>query len=83
MSRKLKGAFQSSQDPEQISNRVKGILLSVSSIVIFLVAKLFGINLTIQNYTDLVTLLGALSGAVWAVYGAVLALVTKFATIKE
>lgn len=79
----LQGWAASSASPTEVSNRVKGVVLAGSSIIILLASKLFGLELTAQNVVELATQLGALSGAIWAVWGAGVALVRWFAEVKE
>jgi hypothetical protein len=72
------GAFTSSQNPQEISNRVKGIVLSLSAIIIFVAGNVFNINLQPNDVTDIATQLGGVVGAVWTIYGAILALIARF-----
>lgn len=78
MNRKF-GALTSSQNPEELANRVKGIILGLSGLVIFLGSQFFGIELKPEDVMELATQLSVIAGAVWAIYGAGLALVAKFA----
>ncbi len=78
MNRKY-GALTSSQNPEQISNRVKGIVLSLSAIIIFVAGNVFGIELQPNDVTDIATQLGGVIGAMWTIYGAIMALIARFA----
>lgn len=55
----------------------------LSSAVIFLAAKFFGLQIAVSDMTELATVLGALSGAMWAVYGAVLHLIAIFYRVKN
>lgn len=72
------GAFTSSQNPTEISNRVKGIVLGLSSIIIFLASHFFGITLQASDVVSLATQLSAVAGAVWTIYGFVLSVITYF-----
>ena len=76
-------ALTSSQNPEQIANKVKGAILLASSVVIFLAAKLFGITLSANDVTALTTEVGAVAGAVWVIYGSILHLVAALAERKN
>lgn len=78
MEHKKFGALTSSQDPNEIANKVKGVILMSSSIIIFLAAKFFGIQLSATDITSLATMIGAVAGAVWAIYGTVLHLIAWF-----
>jgi len=77
MSRKY-GALTSSQNPEEIANKVKGTVLAISSVVIFVAAKFFQIEISVNDMTELAGSLGTLSGLIWAVYGVILHLIAKF-----
>lgn len=83
MERQLKGWAASSQDPTEVSNKIRGTILALSSIIIFLAAQFFHITLTANDIVMLATQIGTVAGMVWAVYGAVLQLVTWFATVKN
>ena len=78
MNRKY-GAFSSSQNPQEISNRVKGIVIALSSLIIFVAGNIFNINLQPTDVTDIATQLGGVIGAIWTIYGGIMALVAKFA----
>ena len=69
MTEKKFGAITSSVNAEDISNRVKGFTLAMSSIIILVAVKLFGIQLQAQDVASLASELGAVSGAVWVIYG--------------
>jgi len=79
MNKNLAGWASSSQSPEQISNRIKGLVLTFASAIIWASARFFDITITADDVTTLATLLSAVGGVVWTVYGGVLALVTFFA----
>lgn len=82
MSRKY-GALTSSQNPEEIANKVKGVVLAISSIAIFIAAKFFQIEITVDDMTALASALGALSGLIWMVYGSILHLIAWFYEVKN
>ncbi len=69
------GALTSSQDPEQIANTVKGIVLTFSGVIIFLATQFFHVSLTSADVLVFATGLGTVAGAVWTVYGLILKLV--------
>lgn len=71
------GAITSSTNPEEIATRVKGAILALSSLVVFVGANVLGINLTAADVVDLATQLGTVAGAVWAIYGAGLWILAK------
>jgi hypothetical protein len=81
--RKLYGAIASSQDPTQVANKVKGIILFCSAIIIFIAQQWFHITLTANDVLSLATEMGAIAGALWAIYGSILHLVTWFGTVKS
>lgn len=78
--RQLYGAIASSQDPTEVANKVKGIILAGSSVTIFLAATFFHIALTPDNILSVATDVGTVSGAIWAVYGVYLHVVTWIGT---
>lgn len=78
----LRTFLQSSQDPTAVGNKVKGIILAGSAIIIFGAAQLFHITLTANDMISLSTEVGTVAGAVWAIYGAILHIVTWLGTVK-
>jgi len=76
------GALSSSQNPQELANKVKGIVLASSSIVIFLAAQMFNIQLSANDMISLSTEVGAVAGAVWAIYGFVLHAIAWFYKVK-
>ena len=76
---RLAGWAASSQNPTEVSNRIKGLVLTFSSVIIFFAANFLGINLSANDMVDIASQLGAIAGAVWTIYGAGLWLVSKFA----
>lgn len=76
-------SISSSVNPEQLATKVKGAMLAVSSIVIYLLSKWFGLNLTPDSYASLVTEISTLVGAIWGVYGIVQHLIVKLSTVKK
>lgn len=81
--KKLAGWASSSVKPEEVSNRVKGIVLALSSIIIFMFANLFQINLNANDIVDVANILGLVAGATWTLWGAGIMLVKKFAEVKK
>ncbi len=69
MQTKRFGALTSSQDANEIANKVKGAILGFSSIIIFLAAQFFNIHLSANDIISLATELSAVAGAVWCLYG--------------
>jgi hypothetical protein len=68
----------SSISPEQVSTRVKGIALALSSIIIFLAGHFFGIKLTPVDMLDLATQVGMVSGAIWTIFGFIMRVLATF-----
>jgi hypothetical protein len=83
MNTQLASWLQSSQDPASVANKVKGVILVFSSLIILGAAHVFNITLSADDVVTLATEVGSVAGAVWAVYGAVLHLVTWFGTVKN
>jgi len=69
------GALTSSQDPEQIANTVRGIVLAFSGIITLLATQFFHLSLSSTDVLSLATGLGTAAGAVWTVYGLILKLI--------
>lgn len=72
------GALTSSQNPEEIANKVKGTVLGLSSLLILIASSFFGLHLTANDMISLATELGTVAGAVWAIYGFVLHAIAWF-----
>lgn len=83
METQLASWLASSQDPTQVANKVRGVILAASSILIFLGAQFFHVTLTADDIVTLATEIGTIAGAVWAIYGCILNLVTWLGTIKK
>lgn len=65
----LKSWLASSVDPTQVSNTVKGAVLSVSALIVFFGAQFFHLTLTAGDVLSLATELGTLAGVIWFFYG--------------
>lgn len=76
------GALTSSQDPEQIANTVKGIVLALSGIITLFATHFLNITLTPTDVFGLATGLGTAAGAVWTVYGLLIKLVVAVSAKK-
>lgn len=83
MNTQLAGWLQSSQDPTAVANKVKGVILFCSSLIILACAHFFNITLTPDDVTTLATQTGTVAGAIWTVYGVILHLVTWVGTVKN
>ncbi len=77
------GALSSSQDPSQIANKVKGLILGLSSLIIFVAAQFFNIHLSANDVISLATEISGVAGAVWMIYGFVLHGITLFYNWKN
>lgn len=75
--------LQSSQDPTAVATKVKGAILAFSSIIIFAAAQIFHLQLTANDVLTLGTEMGTVAGAVIAIYGCFLHLVTWLGTSKQ
>ncbi len=82
MDTQLKSWLQSSQDPTEVANKVKGVILLGSSLIIGVAAAVCHISLSPTDVVAFATDIGTIAGAIWAIYGAGLHLVTYFGTVK-
>lgn len=83
MNNKKLGAWAaSSSNPEEVSTRIKGLVVAGSAIIIFLGAQFFNIQLSGEDVVAIGTQLGMVGGAIWSVYGAGLWLVRFVASKK-
>lgn len=60
--------LKSSMDSKQVANTIKGGVLAVAGILLF-VAKMLGFPLTELEVTDIATQLGLACGTLWTLYG--------------
>jgi hypothetical protein len=74
MNQKKFGAITSSQDPEQVANTVKGLVLSFSAIIILLAQQFFHLSLSANDVASFATEASVAAGAVWTLYGLVMKL---------
>lgn len=70
--------MQSSTDSTSVSSRVQGVVLASSSLIIFLAAHFFHIELSANDIISLSTEIGVLAGAIWTVKGFIIWIMTKF-----
>lgn len=70
----LKGWLQSSQDPEKVSNTVRGGILAMSGLIIFL-AQWLGFPLTETQVVTAAAELGTAAGLMWSLYGVMMKVV--------
>lgn len=80
---KLKGIIASSQNPEEVANTVKGIVLALSSIIILIAANVFHFHMTASDVAGLATELGMAAGAMWTMYGLIMKIVVFFGKKPE
>lgn len=78
----LKNWLQSSQDPTQVSNTVRGAVLSASALLVFFAAQFFHVTLTASDIMSLATEVGALAGVLWFFYGLIFKGVMYAGTVK-
>lgn len=64
MEEKKYGAFSSSANPEKLAATIKGLVLSLTSIIVL------ATPLTEVQVVELATQIGLIAGAVWTLYGA-------------
>lgn len=74
--------LQSSQDPTQVSNTVRGAVLSASAVIIFVATQFFHIQLSANDVISLATECGGLAGALWFFYGLLMKGVVKMGSIR-
>lgn len=79
----LSSWLQSSQDSTQVANKVKGVILFLSSTIILLVGVFFHIQLSASDILTLASELGAVAGAIWTIYGSILHLVTWWSSLPK
>lgn len=75
--------LQSSQDPTQVANKVKGAILLASSAIIFFAAIFFHVTLSANDVLTLASELGMIAGAIYTIYGCILHLVTWFGKLSK
>jgi len=80
--KKLAGWAASSNNQEDVSNRIKGLVIAFSGVIIFVASQFFGISLTANDVVELATQLSVIGGLAFSLYGGILALIRKFATVK-
>lgn len=75
--------LQSSADPTEVSNTVKGFIVSISSLIIFAFAQMFHVTLTADNIISLATDVGMLAGGIWFIYGLIMKGAIKVGSVKN
>lgn len=76
------GALTSSQNPEEIANTVRGIVLTFSGVITLLATHFLGLSLSSTDVLSLATGLGTGAGAVWTVYGLIMKAVVAVSARK-
>lgn len=76
------GALSSSQNPEELANTVKGLVLTFSGVITLLAMHFFNLQLSSADVLSLATGLGTGAGAVWTVYGLIMKLVVAVSARK-
>lgn len=70
--------MQSSTDVTQVSSRITGVVIACSSIIILCAQQFFHITLSANDIISLATELGVMGGAIWALKGSIIWIMTKF-----
>ncbi len=78
----LHGWLASSQDATQVANKVKGLILFFSALIILFAQQAFHIQLAATDVGTLAEEVGTIAGAIWSIYGCFLHLVTWFGSVK-
>lgn len=63
------GALSSSENPNELASRVKGVIIAVSVIIIWAVGYIFHITLTPNDVVSFATDIGAVVASIVFVYG--------------
>mgnify|MGYP001572623228 CR=1 FL=1 len=73
MQKKLFGSIDisSSQDPTKIAATVSGLILTVSSLIIFGAMQFFGVTLVDAQISAFATQAGLAAGALWTLFGVI------------
>lgn len=65
----LNPIIASSTDSTKVANTIKGVLLSASGVIVYLLTTLFHITLSPSDMTSWVEAISMVGGGVWAIYG--------------
>ena len=71
------GMLSSSVNPNEVANTVRGLVLSLSSVII-MVAGLMNIPLADSQIAEAASAIGLAAGALWTLYGLTLRVVVYF-----
>ena len=72
------GALSSSEDPNQLAARVKGVILALSGLIIWFFMAAFKISVTPADVTELATAVSEMVAATWVIYGTLKMLLIKY-----
>ena len=81
--KRLYGSIASSQNPDEVANKVKGGILAASFLIIFVVGQVFHVELTPNDVLTVATQIGGIAGVAWSLYGMILHLVTYFGSYTD
>lgn len=81
--KELAGWAASSANPQDVSSRVKGVVLALSSVIIFIAARFFDITFTPEDIVELATVISGIAGVTVSLYGAGLALIRFIAARRN
>lgn len=79
----LKTWLQSSSDPSQVANTVKGLIVGASALIIFVATQFFGITLSSTDIISLGTEAGMVVGGVWGLYGLLMKVTVKLGSVRK
>lgn len=68
--------LQSSMNPDQVSNTVKGFVLALSGVLV-LVLNHLGVNITNEDITGLASQLGIVAGSIWFIWGLIMKILMR------
>lgn len=73
------GALTSSTNSEQLANTVRGAILAVAGIIVFVGTNLLGVEIRQEDVTTFAAGAAAVAGGVWTCYGILMKIVVAFA----
>lgn len=74
--------LKSSQDPEKISESIKGGITALSSLIVLVGLRVFDLNITNADVLTFATCLGTIAGAIIGIKGLLMKAVVKVGSIK-
>lgn len=69
MNNELNPVIASSTDPTQVSNYIRGLILSASSFIILFATQIFHLTISASDVSSLATSIGMIAGGIWFIYG--------------